>query len=214
MPSCARAHTSNANYRRALAFTAALLLAACSSTPVPKRAERADIQLDQSGFTIIEEPRIGGEARADYENATRLLQQEQYEQGIALLVKVTQNAPEVTAPHIDLGIAYARIGDLAHAEESLKRAIQINPRHPVAHNELGMVYRRKGQFATAKASYEQALAVFPGFHVTRRNLGILCDLYLADLSCALDNYEAYRLSVPEDQEVAKWVADLRSRASR
>ena len=56
-----------------------------------------------------------------------------------------------------------------------------------------------------------ALAVYPGFHFARRNLAILCDLYLADLDCALDNYEAYMKTVPGDEEASMWIADIRYR---
>ena len=87
----------------------------------------------------------GGDIHADYDSAMRFFEQKQYEQGIASLVKVTQAAPNVTAAHIDLGIAYARTGDLDRAEASLVRALELNPRHPIAHNELGMVQRRKGR---------------------------------------------------------------------
>jgi Flp pilus assembly protein TadD len=142
------------------------------------------------------------------------LEQKQYDQGIPLLLKVTQSAPDASAPHVDLGIAYSRSGDLEKALGSLQRAVEINPRQPVAFNELGMVYRRKGDFAAARASYEKALALYPGFHFARLNLAILCDLYLADLPCALDNYTAYQQAVPDDKQAAMWVADVRARTKR
>ena len=48
----------------------------------------------------------------------------------------------------------------------------------------------------------------------RRNLGVLCDLYLADLECALSSYEAYMTTVPGDDQAAMWIADLRQRMGR
>lgn len=206
-------------------FAIAVLATACTATtpksqPAQKAAEkvvqpaRVDIQQDATGFTILEDVRVTADIRAEYESAVRLLESQQYEQGIAVLEKVAATAPNVTAVHIDLGIAYARSGDLGKAEAALQNGLQLNPRHPIAHNELGMVYRREGKFLEARASYEKALQLFPTFHFAQRNLAILCDVYLADLSCALTHYQAYQQSAPNDGEAAKWIADLNARAKR
>jgi Flp pilus assembly protein TadD len=204
---------------------AVALLAACSTPatrdkPPPKQTTqtlqpaRVDIQQDATGFTILEDVRVSADVRTEYENAVRMLELQQYEQGVASLLKVTEGAPNVTAAHIDLGIGYARSGDLDKAEESLKKALQLNARHPIAYNELGLVYRRKGKFNEARSSYEKALELYPSFHFAHRNLAILCDVYLADLACALDHYQAYQQISPGDGETAKWLADLNARLKR
>lgn len=210
--------------RRAV-LVASMFVAACSTPtkqgqPVQKAAAKAlpsarvDIQQDATGFTILEDVRVSAEVRAEYESAVRMLELQQYEQGISALLEIAGSAPNVTAVHIDLGVAYARSGDLDKAEESLKTALQLNPRHPIAYNELGMVYRRKGKFSEARASYQKALEIFPTFHFAQRNLAILCDVYLGDLDCALQHYTAYQQAAPDDAETAKWLADLDTRARR
>jgi len=187
---------------------------ATKARPSAAKARPAKLEvLDGLSFTITEQARISGEARAQYESAMQLLEQERYEQGVALLVQVVAKVPDVTAPYINLGIAYERLGDFEHAEASLRKALTLNPSHPVVYDELGLLYRQTGRFAAARESYEKALAIHSGFHFAHRNLAILCDVYLDDLPCALAHYEAYARAEPDDKDVAIWIADLRTRMS-
>jgi len=194
-------------------LAAAVLIAGCGAQGVSKKAARIEIQ-EQVGFVITEEARINSAVRADYEEAIRLLGQGNNSEGIALLAKAAEEAPQLSAPRIDLGIAYQQAGDLGAAEEQLQKALAINAEHPVVYNELGIVYRKSGRFAEARRSYEAALTIYPSFHFARRNLAILCDLYLADMECALEQYLAYVETAPEDEEVAMWLADIRNRMNQ
>ena len=130
---------------------------------------------------------------------------------MAELEAVTKLQPELANPHVDLGIAYARTGRFAEAAASLERAVALGAAHPIAHEELGLIYRKQGRFADARAQYEQALALYPDFHLANRNLAILCDLYQRDYACAVQHYEAYQALVPDDPQVAIWIADVKAR---
>ncbi len=166
------------------------------------------------GFTIEEEVGAGLGVRSTFQRAMGLLEDEAYEEGIALLLEVTESAPHSSAAHIDLGIAYRHLDELEKAEASLQKALELNPRHPAALNEMGIVYRRTGRFDRARKSYEAALDVYPRFHFARRNLAILCDVFLKDLDCAIENYEIYSRAVPADKKTAMWIADLRNRSGQ
>ena len=188
------------------------VLAACATTSTPQPKQRAQIQIqEQVGFTISEPVSVSDAVRMDYDSALLLLEQGQADEGIAILERVVAQAPDVSGPRIDLGIAAHQAGDLEAAEQHLLAALELNPDHPVVHNELGIIYRKTGRFQEARKSYESALDVYPGFHFARRNLAVLCDLYLADLECALQNYEAYMKTVPSDEEASMWIADIRYR---
>lgn len=198
------------------------LLAGCASTgsspsreaaPPPRSTAHIEVQEDV-GFTITEDVKASGDVRLGYEEALMLLERGELERGVSVLERIAEKGPGLSAPRIDLGIAMHRAGDLGAAEKWLTEALTLSPEHPIVHNELGIVYRKTGRFDEARKSYERALSVFPGYHYARRNLAVLCDLYLGDLDCALDNYEAYMTTVPEDAEASIWIADIRMRMDR
>ncbi len=200
-------HSTTAGWMIALVVLA--MTAGCTTT---ESRPTAQVEMQESvGFTITESARVSGSARTDYDTALGLLERGRHDEGVELLEALADAQPDLAAPRIDLGIAYHVAGDLDAAERNLSRALEINPVHPIANNELGIVYRRLGRFDDARRHYEAALSFYPGFHYARRNLAILCDLYLGDLECALENYEAYMSTVPADDDVEMWIADIRVR---
>ena len=162
----------------------------------------------------IEYVEVDNDIEQDFMSASKLLQQGNNEQAIAILKSIIEREQRLPAPYVNLAIAYNRLGDTRAAEENLISALKLDIGHPVANNELGLLYRKEGKFNAARTAYENAIKKHPEYLPARKNLGVLCDLYTHDFSCALEQFEDYLELKPDDKEVAIWVADLKRRVSR
>lgn len=165
----------------------------------------------RNGFVITEVPKLNESSRENFARAVDLLNNQAYEEAIDLLKQVIEQSPGVTAPYIDIAIAYSQTGSPEEAEANLKIALELVPDHPVASNEYGLLCRKGGRFAEAREIYEKAIGSFPEYYPLHRNLGILCDLYLNDPATALEHYRIYSQAMPEDRQVKIWIADLSAR---
>ena len=179
-----------------------------------KKSSVMRLQDGREGFIITEVPIMDEASRRDFDRAIAMMKDQNYDQAIDLLEKVIEHSPGISAPYIDVAIAYQRIGKTEQAEEHLKTALKLFPEHPVACNEYGLLYRKTGRFAEARAIYEKAIARFPEYYPLHRNLGVLCDLYLNDPECALNQFEIYSEKMPADAHVRIWIAELRTRLGR
>ena len=59
----------------------------------------------------------------------------------------------------------------------------------------------------------KAVTVSPEYALAHYNLGVLNELYLQRLDEALRHFENYQSLVGEDEQVAKWIADLTRRVA-
>ena len=191
-----------------------------TAEPVPPPAEASEAAAEEpeeapepepQGYVLEEVPDMSPDARSRFERAVTLLDAGDDQGAIALLEPVIEASPKVSAPYINLGLAYDRTGQADKAEAQFKKALELVPGHPVACNAYGLLCRKAGRFDEARALYEQALAACPGYYPAHKNLGILCDLYLNDPACALAHYEQYSDAQPDDQQAKIWIADVRNR---
>lgn len=188
--------------------------AAQPAPPQPAGPSVAHFTDGREGFVIKEPSTMDAQSRADFDRAGAMIREARHDQAIGLLEKVVAQSPGVTAPHINLAIAYGQMNKPEQAEEQLKKALELIPGHPLASNEYGLLLRKAGRFAESRQIYEKSLAAFPEYHPIHRNLGILCDIYLKDLACAVEHYEIYDRAMPRDKQVKLWLADLNSRSGR
>lgn len=154
---------------------------------------------------------VDSDVQEDFSKAIVLLQQNNNEQAAVILESVIEREKRLPAPYVNLAIAQNRLGDTKAAEQNLISALKIDITHPVANNELGLLYRKEGKFNAARTAYENAIQKHPDYLPARKNLGVLCDLYLHDFNCALEQFEGYLERQPDDKTVAIWVADVKRR---
>ncbi|MFV8781517.1 tetratricopeptide repeat protein [Microbulbifer sp. SA54] len=190
------------NFLRPVVCAAVLLLAACASGP-----QTSNRPVDPLNV------KVSGSVNRDFLQAVEYLQGERYPEAIELLQSVVAREQRLSAPYVNLGIAYFRTGDEKHAEEAFLEALRAAPLDPVASNELAVLYRHQGRFDEARKTYADSLAVHADNLPLIKNLGILCDLYLQDVNCALAQFQLYLNHAPDDTNVSIWVADLKRRAN-
>ena len=119
--------------------------------------------------------------------------------------------PDYPGAHVNLAILMAAKGDDTAAAEHLAAALALDPEHPAALNQLGMLERRRGRFLEAESAYMKAVTASPGYALAHYNLGVLNELYLQRLDIALEHFERYLEYGGNDEQVAKWVTDLKRR---
>ncbi|MBE9564359.1 MAG: tetratricopeptide repeat protein [Proteobacteria bacterium] len=154
---------------------------------------------------------IDSDVEQDFKNAVELMQQDKYAQAVSLLNAVIEREKRLPSPYVNIAIAHNKLGDVKEAEKNLISALKLDIGHPVANNELGLLYRKAGKFNAARTAYENAIKDNPEYLAAKRNLGVLCDLYLHDFNCALEQFEDYLDIAPNDKTVVIWVADVKRR---
>ena len=154
------------------------------------------------------------ELEQEYAVALQSMKSRKYEEAIKQLRPIAAQAPELSGPWLNMGIAYRQLGNLEEAEKALDKAVSANSRNPQALNHAGVVKRELGKFSTAERLYKKALSTYPEYADAHLNLAILCDVYLKKIDCAKDHYRAYQqYSDVDNKQVVAWLAELEHRVA-
>lgn len=188
-----------------------LALAACASGPPPSASDDASAtKTDANGRTITLRE-IPPEAQTLYEQAIAAMASGDTIDAELRFQSFLLQYPDYPGAHVNLAIIFGERGDDAAAEGSLTDALIIDPQYPPALNQLGMLLRRQGKFSEAASAYERAISASPDYALAHYNLGVLNDLYLKRLDVALQHYERYQELVGEDEQVMRWISDIKRR---
>lgn len=154
---------------------------------------------------------IPADARTRFEQAVAVMAAGDPTEAELRLEEFILQYPDYPGAHVNLAILHAARQDDAATESCVTRALELDPAHPVALNQLGMLRRRQGRFEDAEAAYLKAVTADPEYALAHYNLGVLYELYLQQLESALQHFERYQELSGEDEQVAKWIVDLRRR---
>ncbi len=202
-------HSINKIRGKAWALLAALLmLSACASGPKPAESGAGVAGVDGEAADAREIPPA---ALTLYEQAVASMAAGDTIDAELRFQEFLLQYPDYPGAHVNLAIIFAARDDLQAAEMSLTDALIIDPVHAQALNQLGMLLRRQGRFEEAESAYMKAVTADPDYALAHYNLGVLNDLYLQRLDTALDHYERYQALAGEDQQVTRWIADLKRR---
>lgn len=166
---------------------------------------------DSTSSSVQQDIVVDDNVKIMFTQALTYLQQQEYDEAITLLEALITKERRLSAPFVNLGIAYSRTGETKKAEQSFIAALRLDVGHAVANNELGLLYRKSGRLGAARVAYENAVAQHPDYLPARKNLGILCEIYLHDLACALEQYQAYMEHKPNDETISRWALELKQR---
>jgi tetratricopeptide (TPR) repeat protein len=191
-----------------------LLLFSCASGQLPQGVEKVTEVKESKPVEAVDYIELEAGVDSDFQQAVDLMNRGEYALAIKTLESVVNREQRLIAPFINIAIAYRKTGDTEQAEKNLTRALKMDPLHPVANNELGLFYRKAGKFNKARAAYQKVITNYPEFAAAKRNLAVLCDLYLRDFECALEQFENYLELNPDDKNVPIWIADVKQRAGQ
>jgi Tfp pilus assembly protein PilF len=196
---------------RLLLSAIALVAAGCASSGSGERPDRPAEAVPVSEQAAM--PDAPPEVRTMYEQAVSVMAAGDFLDAELRFQEFLLRYPEYPGAHVNLAIIHSQNGNDEAAQSEIDAALALNPNHAAALNQQGMLLRRNGKFIEAEAAYLKAVTASPDYALAHYNLGVLNELYLQRLDVALQHFETYQELVGGDEQVAKWIVDLKRRVS-
>ncbi|WP_444993984.1 hypothetical protein [Aliikangiella sp. IMCC44359] len=192
---------SSFSVRFILICIALLTLNACQ-TPSPKPAIKTEKQVtDING--------LDEQQAANYQLALKALEQQDFTKAQSLLVKLTNQKPNLAGPWANLGLLNLMQNKLTKAHEYLSKALTLNPKMPEALNLMGVISTHNRNIKQAEDYYLSAIKHNNNYANAYYNLALLYDIYLQDIAKAASNYRQYlKLIDNKDETTLSWVEQL------
>ena len=178
----------------------ASFLVACSGTP-----KKPVIVIEKTSGVVL--PVLSDEEKTRYQQAVKLLAEEDFSQAEVLFNDLVSKQPNLTGAFVNLGIIKKKGGQIDEAKALFLKALDINPNFIDALLQQALIYRDLGEFTKAEDLLRRAEALQPNHPLVNYNLCVLYELYLQEYSLAIKYYQRYvSVSQADDVETVKrWI---------
>ena len=159
-------------------------------------AERGDLPAAEARLRKVLAIRTG--TPLDFGNlATVLSRQGKHAEAMDLFAKGLAQHPDDVVLLSHQGLTQMHAGDVAAAQASLTRAVELDPAYPQAQFNLGVLRYGQGRYRDAIGCFKRALALNPGFVDAYLNLGSTYAA-LGQFEAALEPWEQLRRIQPDN----------------
>jgi tetratricopeptide (TPR) repeat protein len=195
----------------ALVLLSGLLAGCASSGTSGTKMEKSAVEAEVVATPFVME--VTPEAQALYEQAVWTMASGDFIDAELRMKEFLLQYPGYPGAHVNLAIIHRENGNADAAMAEVEAALAIDPNNPAALNQKGLLLRKNGKFVEAEAAYLKAVTASPDYALAHYNLGVLNELYLQQLDVALQHFEVYQSLVGEDEQVGKWITDLKRRVA-
>jgi len=151
-------------------------------------------------------------ALAQFNKGIQLLESGQTKEARLLFERLRDAYPNMSIFHVNLGVAYKRLGLLPEAISSYQRAVEIDRADADVHYNLAIALREHGEFHKAEEEYKTTIGITPDFRDAHYNLAVLYDLYLNRPEEAIRYYRRFmELGGGDSKEIQIWISALQKR---
>jgi tetratricopeptide (TPR) repeat protein len=199
---------------RLLGWLAAVsMLAACGGSPSKPDSAPQPQEIAEAAVAAPSYADVPPAAMTLFEQATAVMAGGDYLDAELRFKDFLLRFPDYPGAHTNLAIIHAENGNDTAAQAAIDAALGLDPNYAPALNQQGMLFRKSGNFMEAEAAYLKAVTASPNYALAHYNLGVLNELYLQRLEIALQHFEQYQSIVGEDEQVERWIADLKRRVA-
>ncbi|TGK55184.1 tetratricopeptide repeat protein [Leptospira wolffii] len=124
-------------------------------------------------FSFASELSAKEEKESPLDKARHFVEKEDFKSALKILLEYEKTAPEDDLLFYRIGLCYFRLGEDKNAQTYLKKAIQLNPNHPIYHDLLGATYYISGNRTEAEKSFLNCVALEPNSPNALTMLGLL-----------------------------------------